>query len=87
MRLNPNATSLADPFAMLLDLDSVVFAMEHSERLSRLRSRIYRPLDKPLIPKGKAALKALSDLADFDRMIDDAGIECGADDGDDAQAS
>jgi|GEM_PF-597099 len=80
MRLNPNATSLVDPFAMLLDLDSVVFAMEHSERLSRLRSRIYRPLDKPLIPKGKAALKALSELADFDRMVDDAGLECDADD-------
>jgi len=80
MRLNPNATSLVDPFAMLLDLDSVVFAMEHSERLGRLRSRIYRPLDKPLIPKGKAALKALSELADFDRMIDDARIECDADD-------
>jgi len=80
MRLNPNATSLVDPFAMLLDLDSVVFAMEHSERLSRLRSRIYRPLDKPLIPKGKTALKALSELADFDRMVDDAGIECDADD-------
>jgi hypothetical protein len=80
MRLNPNATSLVDPFAMLLDLDSVVFAMEHSERLGRLRSRIYRPLDKPLIPKGKAAPKALSDLADFDRMVDDANIECDADD-------
>ncbi|MEJ6002294.1 hypothetical protein [Paucibacter soli] len=81
MRLNPNAaTSLVDPFAMLLDLDSVVFAMEHSERLARLRSRIYRPLDKPLIPKGKAALKALSDLADFDRMVDDACIGCDASD-------
>jgi hypothetical protein len=48
--------------------------MEHSERLNHLRSRIYRPLDKPLIPKGK--LKSLAELADFDRMIDDTSIEC-----------
>jgi len=58
-------TQIASPFAMLLDLDAVVRKMEHSERLNRLHSRIYRPLDKPLLPKGKLA------CAEFDRLVDD----------------
>jgi len=58
-------TQVASPFAMLLDLDAVVREMEHSERLNRLHSRVYRPLDKPLIPKGRLA------CADFDRMVDE----------------
>jgi len=65
------STIQANPFAMLLDLDQVVRKMEHSERLNRLHSRIYRPLDKPLIP-GKGAVVA----ADFDRMVDAATEEC-----------
>ena len=55
------------PFAMLLDPERVVREMEHSERLNRLHSRIYRPLDKPLIPKGLAVA-----AADFDHMVDEA---------------
>lgn len=39
---------VSDPFAMLMDLQSVVQAMERSDRLARLQSRICRPLDKPL---------------------------------------
>ncbi len=46
-------SALTSPFAMLLDLNSVVAEMERSERLQRLQSRVYHPLDKPLIPKGK----------------------------------
>ena len=45
--LNP---ALTDPFAMLLDLDSVVAEVARSERLKRLSSRVYHPLDKPQIP-------------------------------------
>lgn len=56
----------ANPFAMMLDPERVVRAVEHSERLNRLHSRVYRPLDKPLIPK------ALADTADFDREVDAA---------------
>lgn len=41
--------ALIDPFAMLLNLDDVVQEMERSERLARLHSRVYRPLDKPLL--------------------------------------
>jgi hypothetical protein len=59
------ASALCSPFAMLLNPEEVVSAMEHSELLNRLHSRVYRPLDKPLIPKGKFA------VADFDRLIDE----------------
>ena len=38
----------SNPFALMLDPGAVVAAMEKSDRLSRLQSRICRPLDKPL---------------------------------------
>ncbi|QPF73960.1 hypothetical protein G8A07_14215 [Roseateles sp. DAIF2] len=68
MRLISSAGNafVADPFAMLLDPERVSRAVERSERLNRLHSRVYRPLDKPLIPK------AIAGTADFDRLVDDA---------------
>jgi hypothetical protein len=36
----------ANPFALMIDPAAVVMAMEKSDRLSRLHSRICRPLDK-----------------------------------------
>ena len=63
------ASALYSPFAMLLNPEEVVAAMEHSELLNRLHSQVYRPLDKPLIPKGKFA------AADFDRLIDETPDE------------
>jgi hypothetical protein len=55
----------ANPFAMLLDPERVVHEVATSERLSRLRSRVYRPLDKPLIAHVGAA-----DQAAFDDEVD-----------------
>lgn len=56
----------ANPFALLMNPDAVVQAMERSDRLGRLKRRVCRPLDKPLIPRvGK-------DVAAFDREIDAA---------------
>jgi len=60
--LNPTNALLADPFAMLIHPDQVMLAVEHSERLARLQSRVYRPLDRPWIPT-----KA---VAEFDLEID-----------------
>ena len=40
----------ANPFALMMDPQAVLEAMERSERLNRLHSRVCRPLDKPLIP-------------------------------------
>jgi hypothetical protein len=41
---------VANPFALLMDPQSVFRAIEKSERLERLHSRVCRPLDKPLLP-------------------------------------
>lgn len=54
--------NLADPFAMLISPELVMNAIEHSDRLTRLQRRVYRPLDRPWIP-----VKA---TADFDSEID-----------------
>jgi hypothetical protein len=51
----------ANPFALMMDPQAVVEAMERSERLNRLQSRVCRPLDKPLIP-----------MVDCDAEADDA---------------
>lgn len=59
----------ANPFAMLLDPERVAHEVAGSERLARLRSRVYRPLDKPLI-----AHRGAGDQASFDEMIDAAEL-------------
>jgi len=69
IRNSSTVSTAANPFAMLLDPERVAFAVEHSERLNRLHSRVYRPLDKPMIPK------ALEDAADFDLLVDAAPDE------------
>lgn len=38
-----------NPFALMLDPQSVLSQIEHSERLERLSRRICRPLDKPML--------------------------------------
>jgi hypothetical protein len=42
--------SATNPFALLMDPQAVFRAIEKSDRLERLHSRICRPLDKPLLP-------------------------------------
>lgn len=41
---------VVNPFVLLMDPQSVFRAIEKSERLERLHSRVCRPLDKPLLP-------------------------------------
>jgi hypothetical protein len=55
---------VANPFALLLDPESVFRAIEKSERLERLHSRVCRPLDRPMLPH------APSDEGGFDRAGD-----------------
>jgi hypothetical protein len=57
----------ANPFVLLMNPESVIQAIERSERLSGLASRICRPLDKPLIPR---AAGETSDADEFDRSLD-----------------
>ncbi len=71
-------TLKANPFALLLDPQAVFRAIEGSERLVRLQSRICRPLDKPLLPAGQAEAAAEDEtLADDDDPFRDLpGTPC-----------
>lgn len=60
-----HATALANPFVMMTDPETILLAVERSERLNRLSRKVYRPLDRPLIPKVGA-----KDLSAFDNEID-----------------
>jgi hypothetical protein len=57
----------ANPFALMMDPQAVIEAMERSERLNHLQSRICRPLDKPLIPH-----LVSGEANDFDQEVDSA---------------
>ena len=63
------STTLSNPFVMMTNPESILLAVERSERLNRLSRKVYRPLDRPLIPKVGA-----KELAEFDNEID-AAIE------------
>jgi hypothetical protein len=56
--------SAPNPFALMMNPEVIVQAMECSDRLSRLQRRICRPLDKPLIPRVGA------EVAAFDHQVD-----------------
>lgn len=56
--------TLTDPFAMMMDPQAVLAAVQSSQPLRTLQSRVYRPLDKPLLPRTGL------DAADFDHDID-----------------
>jgi len=58
-------TTRSNPFVMMTDPETILLAVERSERLNRLNRKVYRPLDRPLIPKVGA-----KDLSDFDHEID-----------------
>ncbi len=57
-----------NPFALLMHPETVHAALERSARLGSLNSRVYRPLDKPLI-----AARETEELAAFDAEVDSAG--------------
>lgn len=42
---------IANPFALMLDPQAVLAAVERSERLECLQRRVCRPLDRPLLAK------------------------------------
>ncbi len=63
-----NPTEAPNPFALLMNPEVVVKAMEASDRLGRLHSRICRPLDRPILPT-----KQLDDaVAAYDAAIERA---------------
>ena len=62
------AQAVSNPFALMMDPESVLAAMASSERLNHLHSRVFRPLDKPLVAKVNA------EAAAFDELVDDADL-------------
>lgn len=56
---------VANPFALLMDPESVFRAIEKSERLGRLHSRVCRPLDRPLLPHATN-----DESASFDQFVE-----------------
>ncbi len=59
------ASTCSNPFVMMTDPETILQAVERSERLNRLNRKVYRPLDRPLIPK-----IGTKDLSAFDNEID-----------------
>lgn len=76
----PQAQPLAgNPFALMMTPDAVVQAMEQSRHLDGLNRRVYRPLDRPVLPQKNARNKAAGVL---DAHVDhDDHDEPEADDG------
>lgn len=60
--------NVPNPFALMMDPESVLAAVAKSERLARLKSQICRPLDKPLAPRPGVDQAAVA----FDHLLDDA---------------
>ena len=56
----------SNPFALMMDPESVLAAVARSERLAHLHSRIWRPLDKPIVVRAPAG------SAEFDASVDGA---------------
>lgn len=66
--------SASNPFALMLDPETVFAAIANSDHLARLTSRICRPLDKPLIAHADDESGDSPDSADigaFDDATDD----------------
>lgn len=57
---------IANPFALMMMPEAVFAAIERSERLGRLKSRICRPLDGP------RPMQAPAEASSFDAAIDAA---------------
>ena len=57
---------VANPFALLTDPQAVFRAIESSERLVRLHSRVCRPLDKPTIPVASSDDDSVSSIDELD---------------------
>lgn len=59
---------LANPFALMMEPEAVLQAIEQAQSQGRVKGRIYRPLDKPTIPDTPEAIRA------FDRRADKSSL-------------
>jgi hypothetical protein len=75
MQTQPSTPIAADPFALMMNPQAVLDAMAGSARLARLQRRVYRPLDKPLIPHRNAELAAFDSAIDADPVEEELEAE------------
>ena len=61
-----------NPFALMTSPEAVFAALEHSDRLARLKSTICRPLDKPRPEKPLVELRAFDDAVEATEVIDES---------------
>ncbi|MBP7132256.1 MAG: hypothetical protein KBA70_05765 [Aquabacterium sp.] len=66
-----NISLHANPFALMMDPEAVLAAMERSERLNHLQSRVCRPLDKPepSTQEGKPSARLLRLQAELEEAM------------------
>lgn len=64
--MRTDTSPVANPFALMLDPQAVIDAVDASERLARLKRHICHPLDKPLLNR-----QLDPSLAAYDELIDD----------------
>ncbi len=62
----------SNPFALMMHPESVLKAMELSDRLARLQRRVCRPLDKPLIARKGTELDRFDTAIDAQAEPDEA---------------
>ena len=55
---------VSNPFALLLNPEAVHAALQDSVRLNGLKSKVWRPLDQPIIPRASDAVN------EFDQTVD-----------------
>jgi hypothetical protein len=67
----PHQQAVSDPFALMMNPEAVVQAMERSDRLKQLKRRVCRPLDKPLIARAVPEADELDQELDAITVTDD----------------
>ncbi len=64
-----------NPFALMIDPQSVIAQIEHSERLERLTRRVCRPLDKPQVAAAGDETGEQASDADATEAANEASID------------
>ncbi len=67
----------ANPFALLMNPEAVHAALAQSEHLNSLKSRVWRPLDQPLIPRTTADVEAFDEAVEAAEDADGASMDLG----------
>jgi hypothetical protein len=65
---------VSNPFSLLMNPQGVLEALAKSERLGQLKSRICRPLDKPLTPREDGPAAVAAEAAESDDGFEIAAL-------------